>query len=109
MTYTEISSLNMSEELIDGTLCYISNITPIFFIMFLFAFFMIILFTSIAVGIRRQNLNFMAVFTVSSFLTFIMSVILSINPCIRNEYAMIFLGILTLISFALLWFQKEKY
>lgn len=110
MTYTDISSINMSKGG-DELLCYVAQNVPIFFPMFLVAMFCIILGSSYFAQRKLTGRgNFEGSFAVAGYLTTIMSFILTLNAGSCNSLIDVFtLGIFIIISIiGTFWFLSSR-
>ena len=108
MTYADITDYNLTTTGIDGALCYVRDISPMFFPMLLFAFFLVLAVGSY-VAQKKYSLkgNITSSIAVGSFLTLLMAIFMTLSDCLINFYILGIWGAITIVSVILLFMQKE--
>lgn len=110
MTYPDITTYNINTTGLDGVLCYTRDISPAFFPMLTFAFFLVLCIGSYLAQKRTiGRANIIGSIAVSSFLTFMLNLFFTLDDCLSNVYMLGTWGAITIVSVILLFVQKESY
>lgn len=113
MAYKEITEINITKEGMDGILCYVSEISPVFFPMFLLSMFAIISMVSYSTQKKLNGkANIFASFSVAGIFTFLASIILTLSSgtcaSLINAFVILITFIVMILSVIMFLMTKDQ-